>query len=405
MPQNSAKATEECSSQAGDNCRTLLGRFHRCRGFKEAISFFSTFLANVASYLNTFILISGTYPDYTEIVKKCCWECITCEIDYIKPNRSNENCTRCPAEHGSNTLHTECIPFTSGYVGYQTTESFAIYAVSAVGLTLTLSAIALFIAARNTRIVRTMNLYPSLTQLFIHLLLFLLPFLFLEDNTKEKCIARSFGFGILFSLIVGITLAKVTHITNLFQFKRRIRRKDVIQLKTKQASIIILSFFVPVFLQVILMKIQPIEIRHTYEDGDSSIVTRECHIRLHLAVQLVYILFLQIFCCVQAFRARKLPAAFNETKYVAFAMFTSIVVMLVTIVLHESHDKARDKNFIICIAIMVANMTIMCMLYTYKVVVICLHVKEYGLTEGKTISIAIDGTRKVSPPTVNNTRM
>ena len=83
-------------------------------------------------------------------------------------------------------------PICAGYVGYDTSNSYIIYAVSAIGLTLTLSVIGLFVAARNTRIVRTMNLYPSLTQLFIHLLLFLLPFLFLEDNTREKvCYKKS----------------------------------------------------------------------------------------------------------------------------------------------------------------------------------------------------------------------
>ena len=100
---------------------------------------------------------------------------------------------------------------------------------------------------------------------------------------------------------------------------------------------------------------------------------------LHLAGQLVLVVVLQLICCVQAFMARKLPNVFNETKYITFAMFSSVLVMVLTIPLYETYENQQDKNFVISVAILIANYLIFFILYLYKVVLIWIYVKNNGL--------------------------
>ena len=324
---------------------------------------------------------AGFYPIFSKL-KKCCWKCVECIEDYVKPDNGLHMCEKCPHFHGSNKEKTKCIQFSLVYLDYNTLQGYIIYFVSSVGIVITLVTISTFIVGRNTQVVRSSNIFPSMVQILAHLFLFILPYLFLDEDTETKCTTRIFGFGLLFSLIVGITFAKVTYISSLFKLKHRISKREKFQLTTKMFITVIISVLIEVCLMAVLMQIQPMKITHNH-DITIYEVYYYCHIGFHLRGQLAYILCLQVICCTQAFLARNLPDVYNETKYIAFAMFTSIVVFALSIPLIESYEKPKDKMFVLSIAIMVANLLMFVILYVYKVILIWIYVKKNGLPGSK----------------------
>ena len=93
-------------------------------------------------------------------------------------------------------------------------------------------------------------------------------------------------------------------------------------------------------------------------------------------VELSYVVLLQMICCVQAFRARKLPNLFNDSIQIAAAMFCATLVMLITLPLVSSYTKPKHRHFIISTAILSVNFLLLLIVYCGKVVSICVHWKD-----------------------------
>ena len=82
-------------------------------------------------------------------------------------------------------------------------------------------------------------------------------------------------------------------------------------------------------------------------------------------------LILQVICFVKGFRERKLPEAYNETSFIAFAMFTSVLNTGISIPLVDSYTSPKDQKVVLLITIMADNISLFAILYGYKVFLIC----------------------------------
>lgn len=308
-------------------------------------------------------------------IRKCCWKCVQCPENQTSSKQSQYSCTKCPPKQISNENRTKCILLKLDKIKYKSGKAVAIYVVSSLGMIFTLLVIMTFIVSHETPAIKSSNLIPSLIQLFCHLLLFLLQYLYLEDESLLKCRTRTFATGILFSFIVGITLTKVTHIVKVFRLKYKLNKREIFKMITVECIMIIAAVIIDVCLIVIFMQIKPMEIvkkidKSNYTEYDV------CTVRLHSVGQTIYIIILQIICAVQAFRGRKLPANYNETRYIAFAMFSSSLILVAGIAVGEGMTNTISINFGMSIVTMAANMAILTTLYGYKIYIIWLQPHE-----------------------------
>ena len=179
-------------------------------------------------------------------------------------------------------------------------------------------------------------------QLFSHLVLFVSPIMFIHDDTKVKCTVRTYLIGALFVLIIGTTLVKVVHIVGVFRLKHKLSRFEIRKRKTKKVVLLLTVILIEASIIAIMLNYKPISI---IEEIDSSEFTayKDCNSDVHFIVQVAYILLLQIICGIYAFLGRKLPAKYNEAKYMSFAMFTSTITMVIAIPLAYS-IKETDRN-------------------------------------------------------------
>ena len=96
--------------------------------------------------------------------------------------------------------------------------------------------------------------------------------------------------------------------------------------------------------------------------------------------QKIYTSLIILACMVQAVRARKLPQNYNETKFIAFAMFSALIIQLISMPLMISSETEVRSVLIECIMMFLSNLLLLLILFGYKVVII-LFQSEKNTTE------------------------
>lgn len=87
-------------------------------------------------------------------------------------------------------------------------------------------------------------------------------------------------------------------------------------------------------------------------------------------VDLTLVLVISVICSIQSFLARKLPTNFNETYYIFLAMFTTTILLLLSIPLHASYNKDGRQMFVNSCIIYSANISLITIAYGYKICII-----------------------------------
>ena len=91
-----------------------------------------------------------------------------------------------------------------------------------------------------------------------------------------------------------------------------------------------------------------------------------CKMTLYFYVDLTLVLVLSVLCSIQSFLARKLPTNYNETYYIFLAMFTTTILLLLSIPLHASYSKDGQQVFVNSCMIYTANISLITIAYGYK---------------------------------------
>ena len=75
----------------------------------------------------------------------------------------------------------------------------------------------------------------------------------------------------------------------------------------------------------------------------------------------VYNLLLIIVCCYFAFRARKVPSNYNESKFIAISVYSTLIVCLAAVPVYTTAVEVTHKISTLCMALLVnAYLTLVC---------------------------------------------
>ena len=95
-----------------------------------------------------------------------------------------------------------------------------------------------------------------------------------------------------------------------------------------------------------------------------------CKMAVYFYVDLTLVLVLSVVCSIQSFLARKLPTNYNETYYIFLAMFTTTILLLLSIPLHASYSKDGQQVFVNSCMVYTANIALITIAYGYKIYII-----------------------------------
>ena len=300
--------------------------------------------------------------------KKCCWKCIPCNERYIKPALGNQKCKICPNNNIPNLNRTNCITIEHIYISYNDEDSIYIYMFVIAGVSFCAIFIFIFVRYRKTPVVLSSQFHISLLQLISFFLLNASMVLFLAKPSKTLCTVRGCLYGFLLTLAISVTLVKTQRLLQVFQAKRRLSHINKLQTVSKEVGLMLFLLVIEAALLVGVYLIKPFDV--VEENFTKYMKYVNCNTKSLYYIQILYAVILALFCGVQAFRGRKLPQNYKETRFIAVAMFAAIVVLVISIPLYESRPGEPERAVIVTTITISTNCLIMIIMYGYKIWII-----------------------------------
>ena len=293
--------------------------------------------------------------------------CAKCPQNYIKAEAGSQLCKPCPSDFRSNGERTKCKDHEKIFVTTSSRTAKVMYILITIGCCLVLCMALIFVINRKTPVVKSSIQNLLFIQLFGHFMLMLVLISLIGEPTYAKCQFSIYSIGLLYTLIMACIFTKAYKLLTVFQSIGRMSNKEVIITKLLQYVIVFILVMAQTCLTFVNFILSPPHVSR-FKDERHFTEYLTCPKEPFL-YQFLYTLLLSLICLVQAFRARKLPMHYNETKYIVFAMISNILIIIIFLVSLTIVD-GIDIVFAVFQAVFASNMISVLILNGYKVWII-----------------------------------
>jgi len=277
------------------------------------------------------------------------WTCRKCPTNHFKNSEGDAPCERCPRYHSSSYQRTFC--FGLYQETFLNTNMFVVQltiAVSSALVLITLVAASIFINHRHTPLVQAMDFNLSIFHLLSIAVPLSLNFLVFQGKPNlYRCISRPLSIAVFNTTTISIVLVKSQKLLQAFHSKVRLRHRQVLLTSLKQAAIVVVNILSAIMLLMATLNFKPLEIESVRHDDDLQLkIFCGGGMDLHISVQVIYQILLQITCFVPAFRGRNLPNVFNEAMTIIYASFLMNVAFLVLFPIQYFQKEMRYRAMV-----------------------------------------------------------
>ncbi|XP_043943112.1 extracellular calcium-sensing receptor-like [Protopterus annectens] len=259
----------------------------------------------------------------------CCFECVQCSEGEIANETDSSECLKCNDDYWSNEKQDKCIPKSIEFLAYSEPLGLILAVISIFYSCLTVVIFIIFWKYNATPIVKANNRSLSYFLLIALILCFLCSLIFIGYPIPATCMFRQVTFGTIFAFCISCVLAKTITVVIAFRASRpgsKLREWMGLQLPI---ALILTFLCIQVVICVVWLCTTPPYPEFNMKSITGTI-TVECNEGSTSAFWIVlgYMGGLASVSFVVAFLARKLPASFNEAKYITFSMFVFVIVWL-----------------------------------------------------------------------------
>ena len=225
--------------------------------------------------------------------------------------------------------------------------------------------IGIFIWFCNTPMVKSSNLKLCFFQMLLHLSLSVHIAITLLEQERAVCFIHSIMGYYLLKVIMSIYIIKTNQLLTIFQADTRIDKS--ICLTVKEIFFPAMYLVVNIFITITVLAVYQ-ESEHGLLQTTKSVEKYNyCKMTVYFYIDLTLVLILSIACSIQSFLARKLPTNYNETYYIFLGMFTTTILLMLSIPLDASYNKDGQKVFVNSCIIFSANISLLTIAYGYKI--------------------------------------
>ena len=303
---------------------------------------------------------------------KCCWTCVTCTKYQYLP--TPYECVSCKLGSKPSWDLKTCVSMPEEYLRYHNGIAIAAMSVAALGIIVTMYIMSVFVRYRDTPVVRASGRELSFVLLFGILVCYAMTFLVVAPPTDYVCGAQKFGIGFCFAITYSALLTKTNRIARIFRAgKRTVKRPKFI---SPQSQLVIC--FTLVGVQVVIgfvwMWLEPPKAGHYHPTRDDNQLVCESSVGASYMIGFSYPIFLIVVCTIYAVLTRKIPEAFNESKYIGFTMYTTCIIWLAFVPIYFSTaNNIEIRLATMCFSISLSASVALVILFTPKLYIILLH--------------------------------
>ena len=304
--------------------------------------------------------------------KPCCWICVPCQKNKIKSTAGNFECQECPPDTIRNKYRTQCIRRIDLDIKYNDYAGIIILFTSTFGIVINVIILIIFILKRHTPLVRSSAFKLSIIQLICHLLFFMASFSTMREPTNGTCVLLPSVYFFLNTVIIAITIIKVSRLVRIFKRKRRFTRAELTKIKHIEIAFILICAVANIGICSTLNAIFKPEMNEVIiKTGEFYATFHMCHnaSTIFLA-NIIYLLLLEIVCGIQCFRGRNIPGQYNEAKYIFFATFLSTLTVFMSVILKNGIRSNKVSILLQTLMATLGSFSVILSLFGHKIYIV-----------------------------------
>ena len=331
----------------------------------------------------------------------CCWICTNCSDYNVVVTLANEEmCIPCHDGYIHNENRTYCVLIPETYVYYGTDLAIVSMALALLGIICTILILIIFIRFWHTPVIKASGRELSLYLLTGTFVSFFSTFLFVNKPSEATCGITRILLGLCFTVIYTSILTKTNRISRIFNNATSSPQKAKYTSPRSQLLIVNIMVFVELIILVVWVATDPPQIQYVFPSRDQNVRVCAGAENASYLIALIYPFVILVFCTYYAFKTRKTPDGFNETKLIGFTCYTTCVIWLAFITLYLSTTDTFLRTATICLSVSLNASVALSCLFLPKVYV-CILKPEKNTREAimtRTGSVISDSSN--FPPTM-----
>ena len=308
---------------------------------------------------------AGQYAIF--ISSKCCWKCFTRPPGYVKPIKGPQQCSKCMYDSIPNRNFSRCLQFSYSYYSIKNRLKIVALTSSVSGIIYTSSFLVIFLWYKNTPLVKSSNLKLSVFQIILHLIMNIQVMMAILQQMQFICVLHACIWSYLLKIIMSVYIIKTNQLITIFDSMSKIQRNICVRMKEVFFPIVFLT--IDTFITVTIL-IESKIVHSILEIKESMMKYKICDIGTYFYIERTSLIILSVFCSIQAFQARRLPTNFHETYYIFLGMFTTLVILLLSIPLQANFRMDGQNIFVQSCTMFCINMVLITINYGYKIFII-----------------------------------
>uniref|UniRef100_T1L4Q2 G-protein coupled receptors family 3 profile domain-containing protein n=1 Tax=Tetranychus urticae TaxID=32264 RepID=T1L4Q2_TETUR len=302
----------------------------------------------------------------------CCWICQECKPWEIAVNETS--CVPCDVGMWPFPNKSSCFELPLKYIRWYQPYAFIPMSIAIIGIITVLYHFTIFIQHVNTPIVKASGRELCYVLLAGIASCYVMAFIILTKPTYATCLIQRLGIGVCISMIYGAILTKTNRISRIFHSARRSARRPTYISPVSQLCITGIIVFIQICLNILWCIVEVPGVRHEVSEKRDVVVLKCAVTKNSVLVSLIYGFVLVATSTYYAFKTRKIPENFNETKFIVFTMYATCIIWIAFLAIYLS----TENNFEIQLTTLAMSLTLsgyVCLicLFSPKIYIILRH--------------------------------
>uniref|UniRef100_A0A915DBE3 G-protein coupled receptors family 3 profile domain-containing protein n=1 Tax=Ditylenchus dipsaci TaxID=166011 RepID=A0A915DBE3_9BILA len=262
------------------------------------------------------------------------------------------SCIQCELGLVPNARLNSCRPIKPMHLEWSSAWAWVPSAFALCGIMATLFVVSVFVRFNDTPVVMASGRELCYCMLFGISLCYLVTFILVSRPSAYICAMSRVFIGLSMAAVYAAILVKTNRLARVFKPSSAIRPRFI----SPPAQVGICGLIVSIQLvgSLVWLVVDPPDTAIQYPTRIEAVLTCKATAS-HLLVSLAFNMLLIVLCTVYAFKTRKIPENFNETRLIGFTMYSTSILWLAFGPIYfatQNNFKIQITSLCMCISMM-----------------------------------------------------